>query len=482
MTNDFFLLVKLNIHNLIYMGTLEDYQESTFRDRPTTFSKEGKRLWLFPKMPKGKLYNIRRVIAWALLAFFYLAPFLKFRGEPLVFLNFLERKFVLFGNTFYPQDFYLLVLAVIALVVFIVLFTVIYGRIFCGWVCPQTVFLEFLYRPIEYLIDGDSSEQQKLANQEMDATKMFKRILKHGIYLIISFFTILTFMAYVIGTGEVGRMLKGWPLEGFGILMGVLAFTGAHYFVFAWFREQVCTMVCPYGRLQGVMLDVNTILVAYDYKRGEPRGRGEKGDCINCRKCVAVCPTGIDIRNGTQLECINCTACIDACNSVMSVINKPSGLIRFASEKSISEGKKVRFNARVIAYSAVLFSLLVLITYLFTVRGSFETHIIRAQGTMFQEYGPDSYSNLYNLELVNKTNSEVKVELKLLSPEGEIRMMGDSLKAGKGEVAQRNLLIVLKKSDVKSSNNHLEIGVYEAGKLINTISSTFVGPNSLDAK
>ena len=172
----------------------EDYQTSTFRDRPTTFSKEGKRLWLFPKMPKGKLYNIRSVIAWSLLAFFYLAPFLRFRGEPLIFLNFLERKFVLFGNTFYPQDFYLLVLAIIALVVFIVLFTVIYGRIFCGWVCPQTVFLEFLYRPIEYLIDGDSSEQQKLANQEMDATKVFKRLLKHGIYLIISFSTILTFM------------------------------------------------------------------------------------------------------------------------------------------------------------------------------------------------------------------------------------------------------------------------------------------------
>jgi len=462
------------------MENPEDYRESTFRDRPTTFSKEGKRLWLFPKMPKGKLYNIRRIIAWSLLAFFYLAPFLKFRGEPLIFLNFLERKFVLFGNTFYPQDFYLLVVAVITLVVFIVLFTVIYGRIFCGWVCPQTVFLEFLYRPIEYLIDGDSNQQQKLANQEMSAAKALKRILKHGIYLIISFFTILTFMAYVIGTGEVGQMLKGWPLEGFGILMGVLAFTGVHYFVFAWFREQVCTMVCPYGRLQGVMLDVNTILVAYDYKRGEPRGKGEKGDCINCRKCVAVCPTGIDIRNGTQLECINCTACIDACNSVMSVVNKPSGLIRFASEKSISEGQKVRFNARVIAYSAVLISLLVLITYLFTVRGSFETHIIRSQGTMFQEYGPDSYSNLYNLELVNKTNSEVRVALKLLSPEGEIIVMGDSLKAGKGEVAQRNLLIVLKKTEVKSSNNHLEIGVYESGKLIDQISSTFVGPNSLD--
>jgi cytochrome c oxidase accessory protein FixG len=480
MTIDFFLWSREKLNNRICMGTLENYQESTFRDRPTTFSKEGKRVWLFPKMPKGKLYTIRGVIAWALLAFFYLAPFLKFRGEPLIFLNFLERKFVLFGNTFYPQDFYLLVLAVIALVVFIVLFTVIYGRIFCGWVCPQTVFLEFLYRPIEYLIDGDSNRQQKLANQELDTAKAFKRILKHGIYLTISFFTILTFMAYVIGGVEVGRIMKGWPLEGFGLLMGVLAFTGAHYFVFAWFREQVCILVCPYGRLQGVMLDENTILVAYDYKRGEPRGRGKKGDCINCRKCVAVCPTGIDIRNGTQLECINCTACIDACNSVMSVMDRPSGLIRFASEKSISESQKVRFNSRVIAYSAVLFSLLVLIIYLFTVRGSFETNIIRSQGTLFQEYGPDSYSNLYNLELVNKTNSEIKVELKLLSPEGEILLMGDSLKAGKGEVAQRNLLIVLKKSNVKSSNNHLEIGVYQAGKLIDQISSTFVGPNSLD--
>ena len=465
------------------MENPENYQKSTFRDRPATFSKEGKRVWLFPKMPKGKLYNMRRVIAWSLLIFFYVAPFLKFRGEPLIFLNFIERKFVLFGNTFYPQDFHLLVLAIIAIVVFIVLFTAVYGRIFCGWVCPQTIFMEFLYRPIEYLIDGDSSDQIKLANQEMDAAKALKRILKHGIYLLISFFTILTFITYVIGTGTVGQMLSGWPTERFGILMGVLAFTGAHYFVFAWFREQVCTMVCPYGRLQGVMLDVNTILVAYDYKRGEPRGKGgngKNGDCINCRKCVAVCPTGIDIRNGTQLECINCTACIDACNSVMSIMNRPLGLIRFASEKSISEGQKVRFNARVIAYSAVLFSLLVLIVYLFTVRGSFETHIIRSQGTMFQEYGPDNYSNLYNLELINKTNTEIKVELKLLSPEGEVIVMGDSLKAVKGEVIQRNLLIVLKKTEVKSSNSRLEIGVYQTGKLIDQISSTFVGPNSLD--
>jgi len=467
------------------MESVDNFQETTFRDRPSTFGKDGKRVWVFPAMPKGKLYRIRRVIAWTLLIFFYAAPFLKFRGEPLIFLNFLERKFVLFGNTFYPQDFHLLVLAIITLVVFIVLFTVIYGRIFCGWVCPQTVFLEFLYRPIEYLIDGTAEEQKELASQEADALKILKRLLKHSIYLFISFLTILTFIAYVTGTVKLGEIMESWPLQHFGLLLGVIAFTGIHYFVFAWFREQVCTIVCPYGRLQGVMLDVNTILVAYDYKRGEPRRnaenrRGEHGDCINCYKCVSVCPTGIDIRNGTQLECINCTACIDACNSVMKRIKKPSGLIRFASEKSISEGKTIRFNARVIAYSAVLLILLSLITYLFTVRGDVETTINRSPGTLFQEYGHDHYSNLYNLQMVNKTNAEVSIELKLLSPEGEILLMGDSLKAEKGEVAKRNLLIVLKKETLKSSNSHLEIGIFENGEMIDKISTSFVGPNALD--
>ncbi len=461
------------------MASPGNYQETTFRDRPTTFGKDGKRVWLYPKMPKGKLFNIRRILAWVLLAFFFMAPYIKLNGEPLIFLNFADRKFVLFGGAFYPQDFHLLVLSIIALVVFIVLFTVIYGRIFCGWICPQTVFMEFLYRPIEYLIDGNPEQQRNLKEMKMNAAKFGKRTLKHGIFLAISLATILTFVVYIVGAQSIGKLITGWPTQNFGVLLTVLAFTGAHYFVFAWFREQVCTVVCPYGRLQGVMLDVNTIQVAYDYKRGEPRGRGtggKNGDCINCRKCVTVCPTGIDIRNGTQLECINCTACIDACNEVMMIMNRPKGLIRFASEKSISEGSQVRFNARAIAYSAVLLVLLAVIGYLFTVRGSVETTIIRAQGTLFQEYGPASYSNLYNLEMVNKTSSPIKLTVKLLSPSGEIMIMGDSLKAEKGEVIQRNMLIVLKKETVKPSNQ-LEIGVFDGGKLIDKISSTFVGPN-----
>jgi cytochrome c oxidase accessory protein FixG len=461
----------------------ENFQETSFRDRPTTFSREGRRIWVYPNKPKGKFYQYRRLISWILLAFFFTAPWLKIGGEPLVLFNFSERKFVFFSHSFLPQDFHLLVLAVIASIVFIVLFTVVYGRIFCGWICPQTVFMEFLYRPIEFLIDGNSKEQKKLAESEITPVKAIKRIMKHSIFLFISLATILTFMAYVIGNDNVMMIVKKWPFEEFGIMLGVLIFTAIHYFVFAWFREQVCTMVCPYGRLQGVMLDIDTILVAYDYKRGEPRGKGEngqKGDCINCYACVEVCPTGIDIRNGTQLECINCTACIDACSAVMRKIRKPEGLIRFASERSINQGKGIRFNTRVFAYSVVLATLLILIIYLFSVRGNVEVNIIRAQGTMFQEYGTDKYSNLYNLELVNKTNSWVNVELKLISPIGEIILMGDSLKADKGEVAQRNLLIVLKKEAVTTSNSQLIIGIYEQGKLVDQISSTFVGPNSLD--
>jgi cytochrome c oxidase accessory protein FixG len=458
-------------------------QKASFRDHMATIDNEGQRVWLFPKMPKGKLYNYRRVVAYSLLLFFYLAPHLKMGGEPLLFLNFVGRKFVFFGNTFYPQDLHLLIFPVIALLVFIILFTVVYGRIFCGWTCPQTVFMEFLYRPIEYLIDGDRRKQQVLAQQEMNVEKFLKRIVKHVLFLSISFWTILTFWSYLIGFSEVQVFLSNWPTANFSALLVVLAFTGMHYFVFGWFREQVCTLVCPYGRLQGVMLDNDSIVVAYDYVRGEPRGRGrneEKGDCIDCKRCVDVCPTGIDIRNGTQMECINCTACIDACNSVMYTVNKPKGLIRYASENSILKGKKQLLNARAIAYSVVLILLVGIASYSFINRGDIETTLIRAQGSMFQEYGADSYSNLYNLQMVNKTNEPVDAELKLLEPEGQIRMMGDELNLKVGTIAKRNLLIILKKDQLTKSNTHLRIGVYENGELVDEISSSFVGPNSLD--
>lgn len=462
----------------------EEIKDISFRDRLATIDSQGKRVWVYPKKPKGRLLFFRRIVAHMLLFFFYLAPHLKIDGEPMLLLNILERKFFIFGNPFYPQDFHLLVMAFITLVVFIILFTVIYGRIFCGWICPQTVFMEFLYRPIEYLIDGDRRQQQKLDKQEMNPVKFIKRLVKNLLFFTVSFITIITFWSYIIGYANVAVYLRGWPGENFPALFIILIFSSVHYFIFAWFREQVCTLVCPYGRLQGVMLDMNTILVAYDYKRGEPRGPLNKttGDCINCRSCVDVCPTGIDIRNGTQLECINCTACIDSCNAVMKSIRKPTGLIRYTSEKSISERTQIKFNARAIAYSVVLAILLGIVGYLLAIRGEVETTIIRAQGTMFQNYGENAYSNLYNLQMVNKTRETVSADLKLIAPEGEIRIIGDSISAKEGEVAKRNLLIILNKREVKTSNIHIEIGVFIHGKLIDQIKSSFVGPNSLDTQ
>ncbi len=466
-------------------------KEGSFRDKLTTVSEEGKRVWVYPKRPKGRLYNYRNLVAYFLLAFLVVAPFIKYRGDQFMLLNILERKFILFGVIFWPQDFYLVVLSLISLVVFIILFTVIFGRIFCGWVCPQTIFMEFVFRQIEYLIEGDYNKQKKLNRQPWNVEKISKKTLKHLLFYGIAFLIANVFLAYLIGVDKQKLYILNGPAAHLGSFMAVVLFSGAFYFIFAFFREQVCTIACPYGRLQGVLLDNKSIVVAYDYKRGEPRGKyhplenreaSGNGDCIDCSSCLQVCPTNIDIRNGTQLECINCTACIDACDAVMTRINKPKGLIRYDSEKGISEGNKSIFNPRSIAYSVVLTILLIIVGTSFMMRTDFETTILRQRGTLFQEYGNDSYSNIYQVEVVNKTRQSQTVEVKLLDPPGEIRMMGDPIVAEKGEIGKGSFLAIIKKSELKSSNTKVKFGIYSSGKLIRTYEASFVGPNALDNK
>lgn len=456
----------------------------TFRDRLGTIGEEGQRLWVYPKKPKGKLYNWRRILAYVLTAIFFIGPFIKYKGDPVLLLNIFERKFVIMGVIFWPQDFYLLVMSMIALMIFVVLFTVIFGRLFCGWVCPQTVFMEFLYRQVEYWIEGSHIQQRKLDDQKMNFEKFWKKTLKHIIFLIISFATINAFLAYLIGIDN----LKQFYLDGFGAhigrTIGLFAFTLVHYIVFAKFREQVCIIVCPYGRLQGVLLDKNSISVAYDYKRGEPRKGSESdtkhGDCIDCGNCEAVCPTGIDIRNGTQLECINCTACMDACDQVMEKVKKPKGLIRYASERTLAEGTGLKVNGRIIFYSVFLTLLLILIGYLFSIRTDVETTILRVQGTMFQEYDSAHYTNIYNCQVINKTRVEMPVELSIIGGKGEIKLLGNPLVVKKGEPGEVKFLVIMPKSEVKSSNNTIIFAITSNGKEIEQVESRFVGPNSLD--
>ncbi|MDX5347547.1 MAG: cytochrome c oxidase accessory protein CcoG, partial [Hymenobacteraceae bacterium] len=382
-----------------------------FRDHISTVDEAGKRIWLYPKKPKGKLYNYRKLVSYGLLALLFAGPFLKINGLPVLMLNVVERKFIIFGMIFWPQDFFILLLGFLALIVFIILFTVVYGRVFCGWVCPQTIFLEMVFRRIEYFIEGDYTKQKALDKAAWNTEKIIKRVSKHGIFLLISFVIANLFLAYIIGPEALFKIVTDSPLNHLGGFISLLVFTGLFYGVFAKFREQVCTIACPYGRLQGVMLDKQSIVVAYDYGRGEPRGKLRKnqertiGDCIDCNQCVQVCPTGIDIRNGAQqLECINCTACIDACNDIMRMIDKPEGLIRYATEESIEKGIKWKANTRMYAYTAVLVVLVGALATLLLTRSNVEATVMRAQGQLYQLTDNGHVRNLYNISLINKTN------------------------------------------------------------------------------
>lgn len=462
-------------------------EEVSFRDRISTVDESGNRRWIYPKKPKGRYYNARTLVSVVLLAILFSGPFIKINGEPLLMLNILERKFVIFGQIFWPQDFHLFLLGTIALILFIVLFTVVYGRIFCGWVCPQTIFMELVFRRIEYWIEGDYTKQRKLDKQPWNREKVLKKSSKHIIFYAIAFLIGNTFLAYIIGIEELKAIITDPPSEHVAGLTAMVLFSTAFYFVFAKFREQVCTNVCPYGRLQGVLLDRQSVVVAYDYKRGEKRGKirkgedrdaTEKGDCIDCKQCVQVCPTGIDIRNGTQLECVNCTACIDACDTIMDKVGFDRGLIRYASEEQIAEGKKFHFTTRSIAYSVVLVLILGLLFSLLAMRTEVETSILRTPGMLYQDQGDNKVSNLYNIKIINKTNNAMPIHLELLDGEGTIKMVGnEQLQVGEQGVVESALFLIYDRSNIEQMKTPVTIGVYSGEELIEKVDTYFLGPD-----
>ncbi len=464
------------------MAAKQTNHKGSYRDKLTTVDESGKRVWIFARKPKGSFYNKRQVLAYFILAAFYIFPWIKYKGEQFLMFNILERKFVLFGTIFWPQDFHLIVLSFITMILFIILFTIIFGRLFCGWVCPQTLFMEFVFRRIEYLIEGDAPAQRRLAKQPWNFEKIWKKTVKQILFYAIAFYSGFTFLAYIIGVDELLAIVHEGIAAHLGGFIGLLIFSGVFYFIFAFFREQVCTIACPYGRLQSVLIDPKTLIVAYDYKRGEPRGpisNPENGDCTNCNMCVQVCPTGIDIRNGTQLECINCTACIDACNSTMKKVNKPKGLIRYDSEEGIEMGEHHLFSSRTIFYSVVLSALLIFVAFLFYQRGDSETVILRARGTLYQEMG-DSLSNIYNYQVVNKSRDPIDVVYKVETVPGRVKNIGGNIVVKKGEVAKGTFLVIVPKSALKQSKTPIIIGIYHNGKRVERYKTMFVAPNNLD--
>ncbi len=463
-------------------------REEKFRDSIATIDEEGHRNFIFPKKPKGRFYRYRTYVSWLLISFLFVAPFIKINGNQFLLFNVLERKFNIFGYPFWPQDFHLLVISILLGVVFIILFTVIYGRIFCGWICPQTIFMEMVFRKIEYLIEGDRSKQIKLEKQSWNREKILKRLTKWAVFFLISFIISNVFLAYFIGSDALLQHIEEGPIENLGTLINLLVFTSVFFFVFAWFREQACIIVCPYGRLQGAMLDNKSINVVYDYNRGESENGRKRlnktedreklgyGDCIDCKQCVQVCPTGIDIRNGTQMECVNCTACIDACDAIMVKSKFPKGLIRYASEDNIEKKEKFKITARLIAYTIILFALISVLIIMISLRNDIEATILKLPGQTFQTTDT-SIKNIYTVKLVNKTTKDIEnVSIKLISHKGKVDVVGGQLIVKKQGLGEGTLFIEIDKKDLDSPKEELELGIYSNDKLIETTKTNFIGP------
>lgn len=463
-----------------------------FRDSIGTIKEDGKRAWVFPKKPSGKLYEYRKYVSYALLVFLIASPFIKINGNQFLLFNVLERRFNIFGFPFYPQDFHLFVISMIIGVVFIALFTVAFGRIFCGWMCPQTIFMEMVFRRIEYWIDGDRGAQMRLDRQEWNTEKIRKRVLKWFIFFIISFIIANVFLAYLIGSDRLIQYITDGPLQHISTMVSLLIFTAVFYFVFAWFREQVCIIACPYGRMQGVLLDNKSIVVAYDHKRGEAENGRKKwrknedrtalghGDCIDCFQCVNVCPTGIDIRNGTQLECVNCTACIDECDTIMEKVNLPKGLIRYASEDEITKKEKFKFTPRLKGYTAVLVILTGVLIGMMFLRNDLEANILRLPGQLYEHKEGNIISNVYTYKLLNKTTKAVEnVHFELISPKGEIKLVRhENFDVEPEALVEGTLFIEINASALSGDKNNLKIGVYSNDKLIETTTARFLAPRS----
>ncbi len=468
-------------------------KDEAFRDTIGTLDDAGKRKFIFPKKPQGKFYRYRKWVSYALLAILVANPFVKINGNQFMMFNVVERRFNIFGFPFWPQDFYIFVMVMIAMVVFVILFTVAFGRLFCGWICPQTIFMEMVFRRIEYWIDGDRGAQIRLDKQPWNGEKIRKRLLKWSVFFVLSFGIANVFLAYVIGSDALISMMQQGPAAQSGHFTALLIFTGVFYFVYVWFREQVCIIACPYGRLQGVLLDNQSINVAYDFVRGEKqlgrarfnkkedRAASGKGDCIDCMQCVNVCPTGIDIRNGIQLECINCTACIDECDTMMKSVGLPVGLIRYASQDEIEKKASFKFTPKMKGYAGVLGIIVGILIGLLFLRNDVQADVLRLPGQLYQHKGR-AISNVYTFKIVNKTVRDIdSVQLRLIGIKGSVKTVGHNWLTIKAQaINQGTIFIEIDQHLLDSEKTRLRIGIYQRNKLIETATTHFLGPRSFD--
>lgn len=439
-----------------------------------TLNADGSRNRIRPRLYTGRLHSARRATGWALMALFIGLPFLKIGEKPAIFLDVVHREFSLFGHTFLATDGVLLMLLMLTIFAVVFWTTALVGRAWCGWGCPQTVYMEFLFRPIERLFEGKHESQLQLDKQSLSG----RRLAKNAVFLGLSFALANIFLSYFVGTHALHTWVLEAPSQHMGGFLVVAVTTGLMFFDFAYFREQMCTVICPYARLQSVLLDRRSLLIGYDAKRGEPRSKGKgspgNGDCIDCKACVVACPTGIDIREGLQLECIACAQCLDACDSIMARIHKPSGLIRYASQESLETGKKsALLRPRVVVYSVCLLGLLGILTTMLLAKPGAEVTILRGIGAPFNLSGKNVVNQIrvkvrnrsasaqnYHIELSDlKTAQLIAPEDPLGIPAGEQRTTSIFVLTPAADFVHGTRAVHFRISDQHGYHNELPYGL-----------------------
>lgn len=458
----------------------------------TTLEKDGSRHWIKPKLAKGFFLNARRVMAYFLIGIFTLLPFIRINGKPALLLDIVHREFNVFGLTFYPTDTLLLAIFGVGLLVSVFLLTSLFGRVWCGWACPQTVYMEFVFRPIERLFDGTAGRGGKAKKDNSPA----KTILRYVIYFVICFYLANTFLAYFVGSDTLLEWVRMSPLNNPVPFMVVGVVTFFMMYNFCFFREQLCILACPYGRFQSVLLDRHSMVIAYDKNRGEPRGRISKksnqdendslpvlGDCVDCHKCVAVCPTGIDIRDGLQMECINCTQCIDTCNDVMKKTGRKPGLIRYSSTHEIETGKQRLVRARVILYPIILLVLLAAFFAVLFSKAGFTATLLRGTGNQYSISGETKIRNQARLRLVNRSESTQAYTLSCLTEKVELTKDFEQIEVNAGEMKTVDFSILAEHSLLQRGKLEVEIEIRQVdSELVRVENFTLLGPQILPRK
>jgi cytochrome c oxidase accessory protein FixG len=457
-------------------------------ERPASFDETGRRLKLYPAAVRGHFAKLRSIVHPLMIALFLLLPWLHINGQQALHLNIAERSFMIFGLFLRAHDAPLLFFIFLGFAVGIAFVTAIWGRFWCGWACPQTVFIETVFRRIETWIEGNHRDRRALDAGVWDANKVTKKSIKWLIFLFVSLVITHSFLAYFVGSREVLAMILRPPTENWTSFLVILFTTGVILFDFGWFREQFCVVMCPYGRFQSVMLDDQSVVVSYDAKRGEPR-RGLQvphGDCVNCFRCVQVCPTGIDIRRGLQLECIACTACIDACDEVMQKTNRPLGLIRHASQAELNGAKPHIWRPRTFAYLAILTIAAGAFIFLLSSHKSLEVAVLRAKDVPYQvvpiENGATILVNHFVLELSNQDQTEASIDIRVASNQlilgAEIVMPMRPILLKSGEQRRADFFLRFPKEMIQNGLGRIQVEIRRDEKPLKTMEVTVVGPNN----